>query len=188
MKHIGLDLGRATTDVVVLNERGQEVLHRRVETREETLVEMMKSIPGEKRVVLEESQMADWVTRVLRPHVTEIIRSQPQHNRLISRAENQDDYLDALHLAQLLFMNQLKAVHHPDLLYLELREAVRAYWRSSAEVTRSKNHVKVFLLFHGIPYHKEEPYSRRHREKFREAIRQRHANLELADCLWLKLE
>jgi transposase len=188
MKHIGLDLGRATTDAVVLNGRGQECLHRRVETRAEALVELMKSIPGEKRVVLEESQMADWVTRVLQPHVSEVIRSQPQHNRLISRAENQDDYLDALHLAQLLFMNQLKAVHHPDPLYLELREAVRAYWRSSGEVTRSKNHVKVFLLFHGIPYQKDAPYSGRHREKFREAIGQKHANLKLAECLWLKLD
>lgn len=68
---------------------------------EEALVEVIKRIPGEKRVVLEESQMADWVTRVLRPHVREIIRSQPQHNRLISRAENQPRLIgvDALHLA-----------------------------------------------------------------------------------------
>lgn len=188
MKHIGLDLGRATTDVVVLNGRGQESLHRRVETREETLVELMKSIPGEKRVVLEESQMADWVTRVLQPHVSEIIRSQPQHNRLISRAENQDDYLDALHLAELLYLNKLKAVHHPEALYGELREAVHAYWRSSGEVTRSKNHVKVFLLFHGIPYRKEEPYSLRHREQLRETLRQKQVNRELAECLWLKLD
>ncbi len=188
MKYIGLDVHRATTDIVVLNGRGQESLRRHVKTREEALVEVMKSLGGEKRVVLEECQMADWVTRVLRPHVSEIIRSQPQHNRLISQAENQDDYLDALHLAQLLYLNQLKAVHHPEELYVQMREAVRAYWRSSGEVTRSKNHVKVFLLFHGIPYEKDEPYSQRHREKFREAIRQKHANLELAECLWLKLE
>jgi transposase len=188
MKPIGLDVHRATTDIVVLNGRGQENLRRRVETREDVLVEVMKSIPGEKQVVLEESQMADWVTRALEPHVTQIVRSQPQHNRLISQAENQDDYLDALHLAQLLYMNQLKAVHHPEARYLQLREAVRAYWRSSGELTRSKNHVKVFLLFHGIPYEKEQPYTPRHREKFRQAIQQEHANLELADCLWLKLD
>lgn len=188
MKHIGMDVHRATTDMVVLNGRGQESLRRRVETREEALVEALKSLPGEKRVALEESQMADGVTRALRPHVSEIIRSQPQHNRLISQAENQDDYLDALHLAQLLYMNQLKAVHHPSEVYLQLREAVRAYWRSSGEVTRSKNHVKVFLLFHGIPYEKDEPYGLRHREKFREAIRRQRANLELAECWWLKLE
>jgi transposase len=188
MKYIGLDVHRATTDIVVLNGRGQESLRRRVETREGLLVEVMKSIAGEKRVVLEESQMADWVTRVLRPHVREVIRSQPQHNRLISRAENQDDYWDALHLAQLLYMNQLKAVHHPDEMYLQIRETARAYWRSSGELTRSKNHVKVFLLFHGIAYEKEQPYTLRHRETFREAIRQQQANLELAECLWLKLD
>lgn len=188
MKHIGLDLGRATTDAVVLNGQGEQSLRRRVKTREAALVELMQSIPGPKRVVLEECQMADWVTRALRPHVDEIIRCQPQHNRLISQAENQDDYLDALHLAELLYLNKLKAAHHPEALYRELREAVRAYWRSSGEVTRSKNHVKVFLLFHGIPYDKEQVYTLRHRESFRQAIEQKGANVKLADCLWLKLD
>jgi predicted NBD/HSP70 family sugar kinase len=56
MKHIGLDLGRATTDAVVLNGRGQESLRRRVETREAALVELMQSIAGSKRVVLEENK------------------------------------------------------------------------------------------------------------------------------------
>lgn len=171
-----------------MNGRGQESVRRRVETREAALVELMQSIPGPKRVVVEECQMADWVTRVLRPHVEEIIRCQPQHNRLISQAENQDDYLDALHLAQLLYMNQLKAAHHPDPLYRDLREAVRAYWRSSWEVTRSKNHLKAFLLFHGIEYEKAEVYAQRHRERFRQALQQHHANLTLAECLWLKVD
>ena len=42
MKHIGMDVHRATTDMVVLNGRGQESLRRRVETREEALVEALQ--------------------------------------------------------------------------------------------------------------------------------------------------
>jgi hypothetical protein len=62
-----MDVHRASTDVVVLNERGREVLHRKIKTLGPALVELMESIPGEKRVTLEESQLADVVTRPLRP-------------------------------------------------------------------------------------------------------------------------
>lgn len=188
MKHIGMDVHRASTDVVVLNGRGQEILHRKVETLGPALVELLQSIAGEKRAALEESQLADVVTRALRPHVGEIIRSQPQHNRLISQSENKDDYPDAYRLAQLLYLNQLKAVHHPDWIYQCLREAVRAYWHSSWELTRAKNQLKAFFLYHGIPYEKEAIYAARHREKFREAVEQSGASRELAECLWWKMD
>lgn len=188
MKHIGMDVHRASTDVVVLNERGREILHRKVETLGPALVELIKSIPGEKRVTLEESQLADVVTRALRPYVVEIIRSQPQHNHLISRSETKDDYPDAYRLAQLLYLHQLKAVHHPDMLYQQLREAVRAYWHSSWELTRAKNQLKAFFLYHGIAYEKEAIYAARHREKFQQAVEQSGANRELAECLWWQMD
>jgi transposase len=176
MKHIGMDVHWASTDVVVLNERGREVLHRKVETLGPALVELIASIPGEKCVTLEESQLADVVTRALRPHVVEIVRSQPHHNRLISQSETKDDYPDAYRLAQLLYLNQLKAVHHPDRMYQQLREAVRVYWHSSWELTRSKNQLKAFFLYHGIAYEKEEMYAARYREKFQQAVEQSGAS------------
>ncbi len=139
MKHIGLDVHSTTTVVAVLNDRGRKVLRREIPTREVHLLDLMQSIPGQKRVALEESQMADFVTRTIAPHVTEVIRCQPQHNRLISESEKKCDEEDSHTLAELLYLNKLKSVHHPSWGYRQLREAVRGYWVSSWDLARAKS-------------------------------------------------
>jgi len=120
-------------------------------------------IPGPKRAVLEESQMADFVARIIEPLVQEVIRCQPQHNRLISESEQKYDAQDSHSLAELLYLNKLKSVHHPDWVYRRLREAVRHYWMCSREMTRNKNRLKTFFLFNGIHCTGEWVYSPRHR-------------------------
>ena len=87
MKHIGMDVHSTTTVATVLSDRGRKLLRRQIPTREFDLIDFMRNIPGPKRVALEESQMADFVTRAIAPYVTEVIRCQPQHNRLISESE-----------------------------------------------------------------------------------------------------
>ena len=99
MKHIGLDTHSTTTLATVLNDRGRKILRRQIATRELDLIDFMKSIPGPKRVALEESQMADFVTRVIAPYVREVIRCQPQYNRLISESEKKCDEEDSHTLA-----------------------------------------------------------------------------------------
>ncbi len=39
--------------------------------------------------------------------------------------------MDALHLVELLYLNKLKAVHHPEALYVELRDAPDGLRRQS---------------------------------------------------------
>ena len=95
MKHIGMDVHSTTTDACVRNGRGVIVLRRRIRTTQSELIDFVASIQGQKRVVLEEDQMADWVTRLLQPHVDEVIRCQPQYNKLISGSEDKCDKMDA---------------------------------------------------------------------------------------------
>ena len=83
-----MDPGGSTTTVTVLSAKGKRMLDQTVRTREADLVELICQIPGDKRVVMEESQLADWICRALAPHVTEVDRCPPQHNALISRSEN----------------------------------------------------------------------------------------------------
>src|SRR5512147_2486224 len=127
MKHIGMDVHSTTTDACVRNGRGVVVLQRRIRTTKNELLDFVASIPGQKRVVVEEDRMADWVTRLLQPHVDEVIRCQPQYNKLISGSEDKCDKMDAKSLSELLYLNRVKAVHHPEMKYRILREAVRAY-------------------------------------------------------------
>jgi hypothetical protein len=88
MKHIGMDLGGTTATATVLSARGKRLFDRTMPTREADLVDLVKKIPGAKRMIVEESQLADWVVRALAPKVSEAIRCQLQHNDLISKPAN----------------------------------------------------------------------------------------------------
>ena len=176
MKHIGFDVHSTTTHISVFSDRGREMRHTKLPTRETDLVAFMQSIPGPKQVALEESQMADFVTRIIEPHVTKVIRCLPQHNRLISRSENKCDREDARNLAELLYLNKLKEVHHAPWDYRQLREGVRAYTKASRDLTQSKNRLKAFYLFNGVPCAGEKVYSRRYRATYVKQAQERSAN------------
>lgn len=188
MKHIGLDVHSTTTVVNVLNDRGRSILRRQIPTREADLVDLLQSIPGPKRVALEESQMADFVARSIAPHVKEVIRCQPQHNRLISEGEDKCDKKDAEKIAELLFLNKLKSVHHPSWMYRQLREGVRCYWISSRDLTMAKNRLKAFYLFNGIHCVGEKAYCKQQQEIYREKLKKRSGNLNLLDLRYRLLE
>jgi transposase len=188
MKHIGMDLGGTTTTVTVLNARGKRILDRTIPTREDAIVDFLGKVPGDKRVVVEESQLADWVVRAIKPHVSEVIRCQPQHNALISRSENKCDEEDCHALARLSYLGELKPVHHTDWGYRQLREGVREFWKSSWDLTRAKNRLKAHFLFNGVSTAGEAIYLSRWREAFYDRLRQRSANLELTALHYQRLD
>jgi transposase len=189
MKHIGMDLHSTTTDACVRNENGEILLRRRIVTTQAELKKFLDGIPEAKRVAIEECQMADWVTRCLEPHVDEIIRSQPQFNRLISESEDKEDRKDAESLSELLYLNRIKPVHHPNLDYRNLREAVRAYWVASWELTRAKNRLKDFFLFHGVHEKGDRIYSTGQRERsIRKLKSSPGINLRLLELLYLRMD
>jgi transposase len=188
MKHIGLDVDSTTTHISVFSERGREILHTKIATREADLVAFMRSVAGPKRVTMEESQMADFVTRAIEPHVTKVIRCLPQHNRLISEAENKYDRADARSLAELLFLNKLKEVHHAPWKYRQLREGVRAYWTASRDLSRNKSQLKAFYLFNGVHCTGEKVYASRYRQAFTKQAEKRSANLQILAQLYLQLD
>lgn len=184
MKHIGMDVHSTTTDACVRNSRGVPVLQRRIRTTQKEMINFIAEIKGPKRVVVEEDQMADWVTRLLKPHVDEVIRCQPQYNKLISGSEDKCDKMDARALSELLYLDRIKPVHHPEMMYRSLREAVRAYWVSSRELTRAKNRLKGWYLFNGSHESGDSIYSERKRSKRLEAMQQQGCNTELAELLY----
>jgi transposase len=188
MKHIGMDVHSTTTDACVRNGQGVIVLRKRIPTTKQELVKLVQSISGHKRVVLEEDQMADWVTRVLEPHVDEVIRSQPQYNKLISDSEDKCDRVDAASLSELLYLNRIKMVHHPEIKYRTLREAVRAYWVASRELTRAKNRLKAWYLFNGL--HETGPgiYSIRKRKQLIQSMKQEGRNTQLLELLYEQMD
>jgi transposase len=188
MKHIGMDVHSTTTDVCVRNGRGVIVQRCRIPTRKADLQQLVLKIAGPKRVALEESQSADWVTRVLMPEVDEVIRCLPQHNKLISESEDKSDKRDAEALSELLYLNRLKPVHHPPMLYRTLREAVRAYWMASRELTRAKNRLKGWYLFNGVHKAGDQVYSVRNRSRQLEEVQGEGRNIDLVGLLYERMD
>jgi transposase len=188
MKHIGMDLHSTTTDACVRNGSGKIVLRRRFPTTKGELEKFVTGIAGSKRVAVEESQMADWVTRVIQPHVDEVIRCQPQFNRLISESEDKCDERDSESLSELLYLNRLKRVHHPEQWSRTLREAVRAYWIASRELTRAKNRVKAYFLFNGLHETGDTIYTVRRRSRKLKQVEELGANVALARLLYERMD
>ena len=184
MKHIGMDVHSTTTDACVRNGKGKIILQRQIRTTQKELINFIAGIEGQKRVVVEEDQMADWVARLLQPHVNEVIRCQPRYNKLISASEDKCDKVDARSLSELLYLNRIKSVHHPEMKYRILREAVRAYWIASRDLTRAKNRLKGWYLFNGLYQCERSIYAARNREKQLKEMRQEGRNTELAELLY----
>jgi transposase len=177
-----------TTDACVRNGSGEIILQRRIRTTSKELIHFVDGIEGQKRVVVEEDQMADWVTRLLQPHADEVIRCQPQYNKLISGSEDKCDKMDAKALSELLYLNRVKPVHHPEMQYRILREAVRAYWVASRDLTRAKNRLKGWYLFNGLYENGRSIYSEHNHSKRLKEMRQEGLNTELAELLYEHVE
>lgn len=187
MKFIGMDVHSTTTDICVINERGRQVGRYRVETTERELIQVIRGVDGPKQVVLEESQLADWVTRILSGEADKVIRCQPQHNALISHSEKKCDREDARKLAMLLKNEEIMPVHHPGLAYRGLREAVIYYWRSSQDLTRAKLRVKAYLLSRGVTRQRLDPTVLRHRALYR-GLLQARGGAQILELLWREVD
>ena len=111
MQYIGLDLHAKTFSIAVLDKSGELMWKQTCRTSGETVVELMNTLAGAKKVALEESTLADWAFRLLSPHA-QVTVADPRHNHWISRDEKIDDERAACKLAELLRAGLLNPVHH----------------------------------------------------------------------------
>lgn len=111
---VGLDAHSVETEIAVVTPSGRLRERRRVATTIPDISEVIAAVPKPRRLVLEESTLADWLWRNLTNLADEVVVCDPRHNRSIGEAEDKDDKRDALALAQLLRGGYVKAVHHPE--------------------------------------------------------------------------
>lgn len=188
MQHIGMDVHSTTTEISVFSDRGREIQRTKILTQEADLLAFLRSRPGPKQVALEESQMADFVTRIIEPHVTKVIRCLPQHNRLISESEKKCDREDAKAIAELLYLGKLKGAHHAPWVYRQLRDGIRAYWKVSRDLTRAKNRLKAFYLYNGVHSVGDKVYSKEHRAKWIEKVAKQAGNSRLLQRYYAQMD
>jgi transposase len=146
-RYIGLDVHAQSTAVGIITESGKRLSSKLVETSAPALIEMLKSIEGRRRLVLEEGTQSTWLSEVLTPYVHELVVVVPEKNS--ERAKN--DFEDAFARAEELRSNSLgKRIFKPSPKALPLREALRLYTAFTNDVVRAKNRFKALLRGRGV--------------------------------------
>lgn len=151
--YIGLDIHARQSYFGAIDQHGHQISTRQVTTEPNHLVEWIQHLPAsDKYLAIEEGPLAQWIYWQLREYVDELIVCDPKRNYWISRSTKKNDELDAMKLARLYRMGELKAVWHPP----EKNEralfaaAARHYTHMRSHQTRLKQQIKALYRRWGV--------------------------------------
>lgn len=122
VRFAGLDVHKRVVEWVILDGDGRVAARGRFDlTRESLEAFARETLSREDRVALEATTNTWAVVSVLKPHVAEVVVSNPLKTKAIAEAKVKTDKVDALVLAQLLRCDYLPRVWTPDEKTQELR-------------------------------------------------------------------
>jgi transposase len=149
---LGLDAHSQNCVLAHLDDQGRERRWWRFPTQPQSLVEHVQAIPApDKRLMLEETNLARWIAQLLRPHVQQLVVCDARHNRLINSHPNKDDRRDAFALARLLRLGEFKPVWQPTSDWRVLfKRAAQAYDDAVRRQTRLKLRLKSLFQHWGL--------------------------------------
>jgi transposase len=149
---LGLDAHSQNCVLAHLDDQGHELKWWRFRTQPDALIQHVQAIPApDKRLILEETNLARWIVQLLRPHLQQVVVCDARRNRLISSHPNKHDRRDAFALARLLRLNEYKPVWQPtsDLRVL-FKRAAHAYDDAVRRQTRLKLQIKSLFQHWGL--------------------------------------
>src|SRR6202790_3483396 len=164
-KYIGLDVHQATISVAVLDSAGQLVMEAILETKASTILQFIHGLRGSLQVTFEEGTCAAWLHDLLKPHVTQVLVSDPRKN-VSMKAGNKNDRADARKLAELLYLNKLSPVYHGEAGIRTLKELARSYLAITRDLTRVMSRLKAIYRSWAIPCAGQQVYAPRYRTEW----------------------
>jgi transposase len=179
-KYIGMDVHKESISMAVMNFAGKVVMECVIETKASTILQFIHGLTGDLQITLEEGTWAAWLHDLLKPHVTKLVVCNPRRNALLKDGPK-SDRIDARKLAELLYLNKLKAVYHGENGLRMLKELSRSYLTISKDLGRVMNRLKALYRSWAIPCAGTQVYAPRYRSewlgKIREAGVRRRAEL-----------
>ena len=160
--HLAIDAHSGFSEIAILAPNGAVVSCKSYPTSAPELIEAVNSIKGHKKMVVEESQIADWTKRTLLPYVDEFLIADPKKNAWISKAQQMNDKIAAIRLAKLLKGNYICPVYHPDSQRQQFKELVIHYHDITKQTTRFKNKLKSKFIARAISVKGQFVYSQEH--------------------------
>jgi len=162
-RFIGIDVHKDSCTVAVMGPSGKRIRCEVVETNGAALVEVIRLIPKERRVCIEESGQSDWLREILRPHVSEVVVEGTTEKK--DRSQQKNDEKDAWGLAERLRTGTVRnRVFGAPRELSELRDAVRSYGIIVEDLVRTKNRLQAVYRSRGIAVEGEEIYRESKRE------------------------
>jgi transposase len=73
IRYIGMDAHSSSCTFAVVSQKGRKLSSTLVETNGKSLIGFLKTVPGEKHLILEDGTMAQWLFEILRPHVKQLV-------------------------------------------------------------------------------------------------------------------
>src|SRR3954453_14589154 len=174
MVYVGIDLHRKRSHAAVVDERGEQLLSRRLVNDPERFRELLGELGSDARFALEATYGWEWLGELLEAEGRELHLAHPLRTKAIASARVKTDAVDARTLAQLLRADLLPEAYIAPRELRDLRELLRH--RAALTQMRSalKNRVHAILAKHGI--------TREHSDLFGKGGREFLAGLELREA------
>lgn len=160
---IGLDAHSSTSTFAVLNQDGECILRKTVDTSEKNLWHVIENLNGERILTFEESTISQWLYISLRDKVDRLLVCNPTF--VAKKPGAKTDFRDAIHLANELRCGHLREVYHDDSHWVQLRTSVSGYLDIIQEIVRFKNRLKSVFRANGLKTDENDFYKNKDRVK-----------------------
>jgi len=154
-RYIGLDAHASSCTVAVIGPSGRKLQHQVLETSAKVLISFIRTIPKNRRLILEEGTHSGWLYEVLSPHVQELVAVGVRRSR-----GPKSDKGDAFALAEQLRIGDIKTkVYKKRGEFGALGHLARAYGTLVTDTVRTQNRIKSLLRSRGISTGGRQVYS-----------------------------
>lgn len=164
---VGLDVHKSTVVATAVDALGHKVSHATLGPKDSELVEYLRGLPGEKRVVLEACCVWEHFYDAAVSTGAEVTLAHPAKTRIISEASLKSDKVDSHALATLLRLKAVPPAFAPGEEMRKLRRLIRDRLFYKRQIQAVRNHTYAVLLTKGIPYDDRILGTKRKREQLR---------------------
>ena len=145
-RYIGLDAHASSCTVAVVGPSGQRLASHVVETNARAIVQVIRAVPKDRHLCLEEGTLAGWLFEILSSHVQEIVVTGVPQSR-----GPKNDKRDAFALAEMLRIGATPAkVYKKRGQFTRLAYLAKAYQILVADDVRVQNRIKSVMRSRGV--------------------------------------
>src|SRR6266566_1408970 len=152
MVYVGIDLHRKRSHVSVVDERGEELLSRRLVNDPARFLELLAWLDADARFALEATYWWEWLAELLEGEGRELHLAHPLRTKAIASARVKTDAVDARTLAQLLRADLLPEAYIAPRELRDLRDLLRQRFVLTQMRTALKNRVHALIARQGVQH------------------------------------